>query len=280
MTGYLELQSWFAAGLISDAGPQAFLDQLATSGPVSPDEALSIYRSSSRAACINALKQVYPVCHALLGERSFRTLSRDYLTLRPSSGADLNQYGEAFADILMEFVVRLDEQTARSLPGGLAYLADLARLEWAWHRSYFANAVPGGAWSGFDAPEFVTLSEQSPDILLFVLDPTLTMLASDWPIQAIWEAHHQADPEPDLSGVDVSTVLQQRECLLVRRVGFIPEEVAISEAFFELLTRVYSNDPNRASLAALVTADLDPLLATAVQEGWIVGFRLHGGEGQ
>lgn len=280
MTGYRELQNLFTAGLISDEGSQALLDQLAITGQVLPDEALSIYRSSSRAACINALKQVYPVCHALLGERSFRALSRDYLTLRPSSGADLNQYGEAFPEILMAFVAGLDKQTAGALPGGLAYLPDLARLEWAWQRSYFATTAPAGEWMSFAAPEFVTLSEQSAQVLMFVLDPTLTTLSSDWPIQTIWDAHHQADPEPELSEVDVSTALQQRACLLVRRRGFTPEVVSISDAFFELLNRVQSNDPNRGSLAALAESGFDRILATAVQKAWIVGFRIHGHDGE
>ena len=79
------------------------------------------------AARIEALRRVFPVCLAILGERSFSGLAREYVRDNPSRCPDLNSYGEGFANFLAIHIPCIEILAA------FRYLPDLARLEWHWH---------------------------------------------------------------------------------------------------------------------------------------------------
>src|SRR5206468_6225143 len=88
----------------------------------------------------------------------------------------------------------------------LAFLPDVARLEWAMNAALHADdAEP------LDPGRLAAVAAADLPRVVVALDPSVSLLASAWPVDRIWRAH-QDDREPD---VDVSAGGVQLE---IRRV--------------------------------------------------------------
>ncbi|KKO62322.1 hypothetical protein VM94_04396 [Janthinobacterium sp. KBS0711] len=167
------------------AGQQAFatalLDAMAplpSFAGESVPQRFSLYRGNLGATWRRTLGHVYPVVLALVGEAFFGGLVRAYGRQMPSDSADLNQFGERFADFLAVF------PPVAQLP----YLPDMARLEWAVHLAHYAADAQGLA------PE--SLAALHPDQLearCFTLHPACVLLASNWQVAALWQAHQDGE---------------------------------------------------------------------------------------
>ena len=165
-------QQAFAAALLNTVAP---LPSFA--GEAVPQR-FSLYRGNLSATWRRTLGHAYPVVLALVGEDFFGGLARAYGGRYPSDSADLNQFGDRFADFLADFPP-VDE---------LPYLPDMARLEWAVHLAHYAADAPGLA------PE--ALAALHPDQLearRFSLHPACALLASDWQVAALWRAHQDGE---------------------------------------------------------------------------------------
>ena len=165
-------QQAFAAALLNTVAP---LPSFA--GEAVPQR-FSLYRGNLSATWRRTLGHAYPVVLALVGEDFFGGLARAYGGRYPSDSADLNQFGDRFADFLAAFPP-VDE---------LPYLPDMARLEWAVHLAHYAADAPGLA------PE--ALAALHPDQLearRFSLHPACVLLASDWQVAALWRAHQDGE---------------------------------------------------------------------------------------
>ena len=135
---------------------------------------LAVYRNNYRLGLMDTLKMIYPVCGQIVGEEFFTGLAREYSKRHASHSGNLHSYGAAFGDFLQGF------PPAQTLP----YLADVARLEWAVHRSYYAidqQALTAVALAGVAA-------EHYGDLRFRLLD-SCAVLTSPWPIAAIWQGH-------------------------------------------------------------------------------------------
>ncbi|EZP34798.1 DUF692 family multinuclear iron-containing protein [Janthinobacterium lividum] len=138
----------------------------------------SLYRGNLSATWRRTLGHAYPVVLALVGEAFFGGLACAYGRQMPSDSADLNQFGERFADFLATFPPVAD----------LPYLPDMARLEWAVHLAHYAADAQGLA------PD--ALAALHPDQLearCFTLHPACALLASNWQVAALWWAHQEGD---------------------------------------------------------------------------------------
>lgn len=168
---------WSAALLEAIADPER-REPSATLG-LNPS-GLAVYRNNYRVGLMDTLAYAYPVLGQLVGEEFFAALAREYVKRHASHSGNLHRYGEAFGDFLDTF------EHVRHLP----YLADVARLEWQVHRSYYAadSAIP----------DFAALTSMPPERwgeLRFGLADDVAVLSSPWPIATVWLAH-----QPD-SGV-------------------------------------------------------------------------------
>jgi hypothetical protein len=131
-----DLQSRFAAAL-REAGPQseAAIRQLAdciVDDGLAPARRLQVYRNNARAMFAGALERTYPVLRRQVGDGQFAELAREYRTEHPSRSGDLHWVGEQFASWLAPQAAADDR----------AWLAELARLEWACEESLVAARLP------------------------------------------------------------------------------------------------------------------------------------------
>src|SRR5512145_377607 len=122
-----ELQIAFARGVF-DPDDAAIAEFVVPAG-MSAAARLAVYRRNVLGNYAAALRDVYPVLLRLVGESFFDRLVRDYATQIPSRSGDLHDFGGE----LCAFLEALP--AARDLP----YLADVARLEWAVHRTFHAR---------------------------------------------------------------------------------------------------------------------------------------------
>lgn len=172
---------------------------------------IEVYRNNYRGNLHDALAGAYPVMRQLVGEEFFRLLARRYIERHPSSSGDLHRYGDEMAAFLAHFApVR-----------HLAYLPDMAKLEWAYHRAYFADDV-----APFDLARLAGVAPEAYAALVWHLHPSCTLLASAFPVMSIWQAHQDGLPnglDIDLNSGDAS-LLVYRSGLHVTILGIAPDD--------------------------------------------------------
>ena len=221
--------------------------------------ALEVYRNNYRGNLHDALAGAYPVIEQLVGETFFRRLTHAYIAGHPSRSGNLHDYGEAMADFISAF------KPAREL----VYLADVAALEWACHRAYFADDA-----DGLDVAELSQLSpEQYADLVLHI-HPACSLQHSDYPVAAIWQAHQPG--MPDNFHID----LDSGPChALVLRRDDVVKVIELSTADAAWLQLIQSGRPLGESAAAVLERypdfDLQTALANLLAQGVLAGFSVE-----
>ncbi|HTT04417.1 MAG TPA: DNA-binding domain-containing protein, partial [Steroidobacteraceae bacterium] len=125
-----EQQAEFSAGLLAAVA-------VLPSGWVGPDgqpdaKRFGVYRNNVASSLIEALREGYPAVHRLVGDEYFSAVARVFIQAYPPESPVMLEYGAAFPPFLQAF------EPLASLP----YLADVARIERAWHEAYHS---PDGA---------------------------------------------------------------------------------------------------------------------------------------
>jgi len=136
--------------------------------------AIEVYRNNYRGNLHDALAGAYPVIMQLVGGDFFRHLARNYIAQFPSRSGNLHQYGGEMAEFLSIFEPAQD----------LVYLPDVATLEWACHRSYFAEDA--------ELLDITRLAQVPPEQyanLILHVHPSCHLILSRYPVATIWHAH-------------------------------------------------------------------------------------------
>jgi hypothetical protein len=181
------------------------------------DARLQLYRNTVFSNIINSLKNIHPVICKLVGEKFFTYTATAFIRSTPPSSGNLDAYGKNFSNFLTTF------PDALTYP----YLPDVAKLEWACHAAYHAED---------NAPlDSTALSQITPDRLgnlVFTLNPSLSLIASPFPLYRIWEINqpgYQGEMEIDLeSGASY--------CQIIRRFDFSITITPITQAMFYFLS--------------------------------------------
>ena len=223
------------------------------------ETALDIYRNNYRGNLHDALTYAYPVIEQLVGEDYFRYLSRYYIDRHPSVSGNLHHYGAELASFIAGF------ESAK----GLAYLPDIAVLEWACHCAYFAE----------DAGELdvITLSkipqEQYADLILHT-HPSCNVVRSDYPIASIWNAH-QSDAGCDfhitMDGNPSYTLVNRKDQAVKVSVLSDPDATWLSC----IRTGASLGEATDAAVNRCAAFDLRTLLLKLIYDGVLVHFTLR-----
>jgi hypothetical protein len=209
-----QYQAAFAQGLRQPAQP------LLADGAPDFAERFDAYRNNAWQFFAAALEQTYPVLQRRVGAEFFRQLAREYRSAHPSRRGDLHWVGA-------EFPAWLDSRMADS---GYAWLADLARLEWAVSESVVAAAAP--------VADLAALHSASPDALAdlrLVLHPSVRFVTSPFPVWSIWQANQQDEAPP----VDLA---QGGEHCIIACVEDRPVAYRLEAADYQLLARLGRGD--------------------------------------
>lgn len=192
----------FARAIVHGAEPSSQID--AGYANYSVAVAIEVYRNNYRGNLHDTLAGAYPVIEQLVGKDFFRLLTRKFIGQHLSRGGNLHHYGAEMASFVAAF------EPAQEL----AYLPDVAALEWACHCAYFADDVA--------TPDIAKLAQTPPELyaeLVLHIQPSCYLVRSHYPIAAIWHAHQpgaNSDFHIDLdSGPSNALVSRKDDVVLV-----------------------------------------------------------------
>jgi putative DNA-binding protein len=123
---------------------------------------------------VRALAARYPVVRRLIGDDSFLDVARRFVAKQPPRLPIVQHFGETFPRYLRSL-----GETA-----SFDYVADIAELEAARARAYHSADVPS-----LDARALSFLSMARFDECGLILHPSVALVASRFPIVAIWRAN-------------------------------------------------------------------------------------------
>ena len=205
---------------------------------------LAVYRNNARVTFEKTLAATYAVVKRLVGEPCFRGLARELERQSPSRSGDLGRFGGELPALLDVYY----RDTA------FEYLADVARLEWA-----YAEAETAADAASLD---FRTLRDVDPEdyaALRFALQPSARFVTSRYPVLTIWEAHQADDVNPvALSAGAEHVLLLRRGAAEVRLHGLDSGTFAFARSLADGETL---GDAHEAALAAAAGFTLDAALA-------------------
>lgn len=218
-----ELQADFIGALLgrTPALPTRLAAQVVP-GTLGVAARLEVYRNNRRQTLGAALAAVYPTVHALVGEACFAGIALRFLAAHPSRSGNLHDWGEALPGFLATLAATAD----------LPYLADVARLDWAWHAAFHAvDAAPAGGLAAKPAAP-------DPQAALHALaaaepaqradarlpwHPAARLLASCHPVFDLWRWHQM--PGPDRPALQLPD--EGQSVLVLRRLDLPHQPVAV-----------------------------------------------------
>ena len=167
-----DLQDAFRRSVLE--GDDGRVSPLILGDGVAPEQRLAIYRNNTFGSLIGVLAAAYPGVERLVGIQFFRFAARQYVATHPPDAPQLLAYGDGFAGFVDAF------PPAATVP----YLGDVARLEWARNEALFAaDAEP------LDPAAVGRTAADRYPCLRFALHPAVRLVASRYPVLAIWEAN-------------------------------------------------------------------------------------------
>lgn len=175
-----DIQDRFAAAL-RDPGAPIPEDLLGRADEV-PVTRFEVYRNNVHSSLVDALAATYPTVERLVGAEFFRAMAQQYVRTTLPETPVLIYYGATFASFVAGF------EPVRGLP----YLADVTRVDWAWHQAYHApEADP------LNAEQIEAILPEEWGQRCVVLHPSAQALESPWPALSIWLTNrHDATVQP------------------------------------------------------------------------------------
>lgn len=230
---------------------RGFIEALYAAQP--PDDPrVAIHYDNARANWRGALGAAYPTVRRLVGAPFFDAACDAYVLAHPSRSGDLAAFGAALAPFLASY----------SPAAPLAYLPDVARLDWAVHESFLAADA-----GRLDLAALARVPQSGYGRLRLTLHPAARLLQSPHPVVAIWEANR-----PGRDGTPERTEGSDR--VLVMRDGFEPRPRSLSPSDWEALGLIASGRPLGEVFDLLGDGAvlLQDMLARYAVEGVLCGF--------
>lgn len=256
MPSLLELQQAVCRRLLSEVDePSDEAMRHIVASDLAPAQRLSIHRDTILSTLVRALRLSYPAVQRLVGREFFGDAAQRFARLHAPRCADLNAYGGEFADFLQRF------EPARSI----AYLADVARLEWAVNRALHAANVPM-----LEPSQLAALAPCDHARVRFTAHPSLSLLRSDYPIDAIWRAVLKCD-DAAMAAIDLADGPVH---LLVLRPADEIEVLRLEESAWRFAMALADGHPLCVALAAQPCALAAEWLARHLAEGHFIAFHV------
>jgi hypothetical protein len=256
MPALLELQRALRAHLLGDALPHADGrgDALALDDVLLPDEAaLAIYRNTCLSSLVNALRLSFPAVQRLVGAEFFEAAAREFIRSHPPASAYLNDYGAEFAAFLRAFAPAAQ----------LAYLGEVAQLEWAVNRALHAEDLPS-----LSLTRLAGLDEAAMARVRFRAHPGLSLLRMEFPVDAIWRAVLDQN-EAAMAGIDLASAPVH---LLIERDAAGVQVRRMERAAWDFIALLCAGRPLYAVLDEQPQGAIHGWLAEHLSSGRLIDF--------
>lgn len=254
MTTFSEDLSSLAHAISQNGKPSMRLQD--SYGAYKVDTAIAVYRNNYLGNLIDTLAGAYPVVEQLVGKDFFRVMALRYIEQHGSHGGNLHHYGAEMADFITSF----------EPAGGLVYLTDVAALEWACHRAYFADDVVP-----FDVSTLARIAPGQYEALTLHLHPACHLVESRYPLAAIWRAHQPGAPEVfhiDLDNGPSHALVTRKEDVV--QVDELPP--ANARWLQRILAGMSLGTATAETLAHHAEFDLQAILLQLTEQKMLTGF--------
>jgi hypothetical protein len=239
-----DLQGAMAASVLQSA--DAPLAPFVRADGIAVDGRLQVYRNNTFSSLTAALKDSFPVVCQLVDERFFGYASQEYIRAHPPHAPRLAEYGGDFTEFLAGF------EPVRHL----AYLPDMARLEWTVNAAYHAADAPT-----LDPARIAAVPQDRYPLLTFGADPSVRLFASEFPVDRIWQAHQPGgdlDTKIDLTSGGCRLLIDRHDqdirFLTLDAAGFaLAEALCAGNALQEAYEKAAAIDGAFDLIAALST---------------------------
>jgi hypothetical protein len=248
MTSLREFQRSFRAALLGEADVPAEI----RGGMPDAGARLDIYRNNVIANLTGALALTFPAVERLVGAEFFAAAAGRFIAAVPPASADLYEYGAEFAEFLAGFPP----------VHGLAYLPDVARLEWAVNRALHAPVVvPLSAGAVASIP-----AERHAD-LRFRPHPSLSLLRLSHAAHAIWQAVLTPEPEDRAARLAAIELAAGDDFLTVVRAPFGLDVFCLPPDGFRLAYALQQGCRLGDALDGIGEADASAVLGLSLTNG-------------
>jgi hypothetical protein len=250
-----ELQADFVRALRDRHAPSP--DAVTSHTSARPVARFDVYRRNVHASLIQLLEARFPAVARLTGEEFFRAMALAFVTAALPRSPVLIGYGEDFPDFAERFEPAAD----------LAYLADVARLEWLQHAAYHAADA-----KSLTATDLAVIPPDALPAVQFRLHPSLRLLTSPYPVLAIWRTNRE-DTEVKQVALDAGA-----DALLILRPALDVEVRRLPPGAATFIDALAQGQP-LAEAAAIASAqsdhfELHKVLAGVISAGAISGYTL------
>jgi putative DNA-binding protein len=248
-----ELQSAFRRSLVEreDGAAATYV----VGDGLAPEQRLAVYRNTFASNLANALRLSYPAVHRLVGAEFFDGAARIFAHEQPPRAGYLDEYGAEFPEFLSRFPPA----------ASLAYLPDVALLEWAVTRALHAPDVrPLGA------QRLVELDPPDHERVSFVANPSITLLRVNYAADAIWRAVLGRD-DAALGAIDLAAGPLG---LLIERCATGIEVTRVDERAWHFLNALVAGRPLGEALDLAPAPKATAWLAEHMAVGRFVAFNL------
>ena len=197
-----------------------------------------VYRNNVVVSLSEALAAGFPVIEKLVGPQFFAAMAGVFVRAEPPRSPVLTMYGATFPAFLETF------PPVAHLP----YLADTARLEYALREAYHAADAAPVAPERFQDPRLLEAR--------LTLAPATRLVASRYPVHAIWRANTEPGAPPASGGA---------QAVLVTRPDWDPKPVVVPHAAGQFVAHLLDGYNFQEALeAAGETLDLAALLTLLI----------------
>lgn len=239
-----ELQRWMksrvssvGAGLVPAQGRPQEPPLLNPQGGEPGEDRLSVYAGGYVARTFDALKEVYEAVRHVIGENNFHNLSDAYAEKYPSQDYNLSFFGRHLPEFLK----------SNPLTQEYSFLPDVARLEWQVCLAFHSFEKPP-----LDPGKLAKLAPEDWENLRLDFQPSVSVLASAWPVLDIWNAR-----ETPIKEIHIP-LINRPQNMLIYRVGYSVQGELLTGLELKILEGLLAGKTLGAlleSLAAEIEAD-------------------------
>jgi hypothetical protein len=182
---------------------------------------LAIYQRNLKASAISALKITFPTVLKLIGDEVFSYAVEQLIKQSPPSAGDWGVWGNNFSNVLKQITA------LQSFP----YVADIATLDFSLHRIGREKDIE------LDMESISLLASCELDELRMILNPSIQLMVSEFPIVDIYNANHSSSNQSEyyLKQAQHSLVSALGQIALIYRPQFKPLVRTIESSEYDWL---------------------------------------------
>jgi hypothetical protein len=253
--GLRAVEEWLVEAISGEVAAGDAVAEVVTAGPsLSAAERLEIYRQGYRARLIECLEDDYPVLAATLGGHAFEALATGYITRHPSSSPNLNAFGQHMAAFC-------EEVTLAGFETHGAFLAELARLEWA-----LVLAIHAAPPAPFDLAALQAIAAEAWAGVRLVASESVSLLAFRYPVNAYFQAYRTTGERPSIPDASPTATAVYRRHLTLFRMDLTP-------AMTSVLAALLGGAPIGVALEKIGVDESDPAALAEAERSVMVWFR-------